>query len=435
MRLDVIGYERNARVRRDVATNTSVRSDNAFFAPTLGSDMSERSIAIVGGAVAGLAAAERLAPHAQVTLFERQPYDRKRVNCGEAINDASVVPLTKTPANGFRNDIDGFDLRIYRDRTHGPSDEPIATARFDCPLGYITDRDLLEQQWAERLADNGVEIRADEAVKPDELRDLCRTHDYVIDATGQPSLSVRTFADAGAYTGNIVALNADVEGDFAGLVSHPRIFFEGYVGYAWLFPKSKTRANVGIGWAGEERPDDYFAALSAACRRNGIPVPDRAETNVYTIPRGPSLAPAETYRPERNVLLVGDAAGIANRYQGEGIVQAIRSAYCAAAAIIEGRPETYPDRLYELMQPEYRLAHLMRGAWVEHEDPELLAAIIRTLDGLTVEALTRSPRRVAVRLLRHPTVVSSLLADSGMLSRLHEAYTDNWEYTRNGVSS
>ncbi len=33
--------------------------------------MVERSIAIVGGAVAGLAAAERLAPHAQVTLFER----------------------------------------------------------------------------------------------------------------------------------------------------------------------------------------------------------------------------------------------------------------------------------------------------------------------------------------------------------------------------
>ncbi|MFB6250140.1 MAG: NAD(P)/FAD-dependent oxidoreductase [Halobellus sp.] len=392
--------------------------------------MIKRSIAVVGGAVAGLAAADRLAPAADVTLFERQSYDDKRVNCGEAITDASLIPLAETPENGFLNDIDAFELRLFEGKEHGPADPPLGMSRIRCPPGYITDRNVVERTWAETVAADGVDVRENAAVGPDRFRELCRSHDYVIDATGQPALSMRAFGDLDAYTGEIVAVNADVGGEFSSITSVPRIFFEGYVGYAWVFPKSETRANVGIGWAGEERPNDYYAALAGACRRNGLPVPDRSETNVYTIPRGPSLHPAATYRAGENVVLVGDAAGIANRYQGEGICQAIRSSYLAAEAILEDCPETYPDRLYELMQSEYRLAHAMRGAWVEHGDPRLLARVAEALDGLTVDDITRSPGRVTARLVRHPVTASRLLADAGMRQRLVDAYTDSWEYTR-----
>ena len=58
--------------------------------------MADQSVAIVGGAVAGLAAAERFREFADVTLFERQPYENRRVNCGEAINDTTLIPLDKT---------------------------------------------------------------------------------------------------------------------------------------------------------------------------------------------------------------------------------------------------------------------------------------------------------------------------------------------------
>ncbi|MFB6090844.1 MAG: NAD(P)/FAD-dependent oxidoreductase, partial [Halobellus sp.] len=390
--------------------------------------MDEQSIAVVGGAVAGLAAADRLAADADVTLFERQPYDEKRVNCGEAVTDASLIPLEKTPENGFLNDVDGFELHVFRDEDHGPSDEPLGNARLRCPSGYITDRDVVERRWAERLVERGVDVRENAAIGPEEFRELCETHDYVIDATGQPALSMRAFGDLDAYTGEIIAVNADVEGDFAAIASHPQIFFEGYVGYAWLFPKSDSRANVGIGWAGDERPDDYYAALEGACRRNGVPVPDRTETNIYTIPRGPSLDPAATYRAGEHVLLVGDAAGIANRYQGEGICQAIRSSYLAAETIAEDRPETYPERLYDLMKSEYRLAHVMRGAWVEHGDARLLADVAEALEGLSIDEITRSPRRVAARVARRPSTAYRLLADAGMMRRFLDAYTDTWEY-------
>jgi len=232
----------------------------------------------------------------------------------------------------------------------------------------------------------------------------------------------------------MVALNASVEGDFSEYVNRPRIFFEGYVGYSWSFPKSERHANVGIGWAGEQRPDDYIEALESAADRNGFPMPDRANVNIYTIPKGPSLDPEKVYWPDDNVFLVGDAAGIANRYQGEGICQGIRSAYLLADLIEQGREAAYPHQLYERMKSEYRLAHLMRGAWVEHEDPELLAAVAEALEGLTIDDTTRRPPAVIRRILRRPTPALRLVSDAGMIRRFYDSYSDSWEYTVEGGS-
>ncbi|WP_306060779.1 NAD(P)/FAD-dependent oxidoreductase [Natronococcus wangiae] len=186
---------------------------------------------------------------------------------------------------------------------------------------------------------------------------------------------------------------------------------------------------MGIGWAGDRRPDDYFGALEAAAERNSFPVPDRADVNVATIPRGPSLDPARVYYPEENVFLVGDAAGIANRYQGEGICQGIRSAYLLAELIADGNESAYPRKLYELMRSEYRLARLMCGAWVEHEDPELLASVAEALEGLTIDDITRRPAAVMRRVAGRPSTAIELISDAGMLRRFYGAYTDAWEYT------
>jgi digeranylgeranylglycerophospholipid reductase len=393
----------------------------------------EGRVAILGGSVSGLAAAERLTAvgdFTEIRVFERQEYDDKRVDCGEAINDSTLVPLEKTPENGFMNRVDGFQLRVYAGMEHGPADPPIGRSNLRCTEGYICDRDVVERQWAASLADRGVVFETGRSVTRAQYESIVSDYDYIIDATGQPSLTHKVRGRAAEYTGDMVALNATVAGDFEAYRRLPRIFFEGYVGYAWSFPKSAERANVGIGWAGDERPDDYMAALEAAARRNGFPVPDRSDVNIYTIPRGPSLNPTSVFDPERNVFLVGDAAGIANRYQGEGICQGIRSSYLLGDLIADGRAAAYPQALFDSMKGEYRLAHLMRGAWVEHEDPELLAAVAEALEGLTIDEITRQPRRVIARILRRPALAARLIADDGMLKRVFDAYTDSWEYTR-----
>ncbi|MFQ3285117.1 NAD(P)/FAD-dependent oxidoreductase [Natronomonas sp.] len=390
-----------------------------------------KDVAVLGGSVSGLAAADALVGLDcidEVRVFERQQYDDKRVDCGEAINDATLVPLEKTSENGFVNDIEGFQLRVYAETDRPPRHPPLGVSRLRCESGYICERDTVERRWAEALSKRGVAFETGRSITAEAYRTIVNEYDYVVDATGQPALTHKIRDTVSSYTGDMVALNATVEGDFGEYVDRPRIFFEGYVGYAWSFPKSEQRANVGIGWAGDRRPDDYIAAFEAAAERNGFPVPDRGDVNIYTIPRGPSLDPRDAYLPADGVFLVGDAAGIANRYQGEGICQGIRSSYLLADVLSAGRPESYTDRLYESMKAEYRLAHLMRGAWVEHEDPELLAAVAEALDGLTIDDITRRPQRVIRQFLRAPSVAARLVADGGMLGRLVDAYTDSWEY-------
>lgn len=389
-------------------------------------------IAVLGGAVAGLATAQGfLAADADydVTVFERQTYDAKRVDCGEAINDAPLIPLEKTPENGFVNDVEGFELRVYDGLDRPAGTGPIGQSVLTCEPGYITERATVERRWAEELAEAGVTFETGRSLTPGEYWDVVEGYDAVVDATGQPALSLKARDRTRAYTGDMVALNATVDGDFSNYHRVPRIYFEGYVGYAWSFPKSETRANVGIGWAGDQRPDDYMAALEAAADRVGFPAPSRDQVNIYTIPKGPSLDPALTGFPEDDVYLVGDAAGVANRYQGEGICQGIRSAALLVDLFTDGRAAEYPQRLYRQLRDEFRLAHLMRGAWVEHEDPRLLAAVAESLDGLSIDEITRSPGAVVRRLLRHPRVTAQLLANRGMLERVYEAYTDRWEYT------
>lgn len=389
--------------------------------------MSRPQVAVLGGAVAGLAAAERFRSFADVTLFERQSFDEKRVNCGEAINEAALVPLEKTPDNGFCNRVERFDLEIYGSTDRDPDATPLATPRIGVECGYITDRHVVEREWAERLREGGVDVRDGENISVGRHHEIVEEYDYVVDATGQPSLSTKATDRTHQYTGDMVALNADVEGDFSDFRRTPRIVFEGYVGYWWAFPKSDTRANVGIGWAGDQRPDDYMAALRQACDRAGVPRPDRDDVNIYTIPRGPSLDPDQAH-PEEGVFMVGDAAGIANRYQGEGICQAIRSSYLLADLVRAGREHEYPERLYDQMKAEYRLASLLRGVWEETEDPDLLAAVAEAIDGLTVEDVTRNPRLVYARILRHPDVLTQLLREPGIRKRLWHAYTDRWEF-------
>jgi digeranylgeranylglycerophospholipid reductase len=396
-------------------------------------ESNKQDVAILGGAVSGLAAATGLAESdciGDIRIFERQKYSEKRVDCGEAINDSTLIPLEKTKENGFLNNVDGFQLQVYTGTRRDRNESPLGISNLQCDAGYICDRDTIEAQWADKLSNQDVSFKTGSSVTTSEYWDIIDEYDYVIDATGQPSLTHKIRDMTGDYTGDMIALNATVEGDFDEYLDYPRIFFEGYVGYSWSFPKSDHSANVGIGWAGDERPDDYMSALEAAAQRNGFPVPDQDDVNVYTIPRGPSLDPEDTHIPEDSVFLVGDAAGIANRYQGEGICQGVRSAYLLSDLIINGEEEKYTTQLFNSMKSEYCLAHLMRGAWVEHENPELLASVAEAIEGLTIDDITRQPHRVVMRLLKHPRTAAGLIADRGMVGRVLNAYTDSWEYSQ-----
>jgi menaquinone-9 beta-reductase len=112
-----------------------------------------------------------------------------------------------------------------------------------------------------------------------------------------------------------------------------------YPGYGWLFPGADGQANVGIGVGlGSSRRRaplrDDLARFCALLAGGGDVAPGARPGPVI----GGWLRMGGTGTPPAagNVLLVGDAAGLINPLQGEGIGPAMVSAQLAAHAVLAG---------------------------------------------------------------------------------------------------
>ena len=136
-----------------------------------------------------------------------------------------------------------------------------------------------------------------------------------------------------------------------------------FPGYGWLFPGADGEANIGIGRAlrRRHRPAarlrDELARLCVRLRATG----DLPEGSVPGPITGGWLRMGGVgARPARhNVLLVGDAAGLVNPLQGEGIAPAMVSGRLAAEAVLEDPThagETYAAAL------DQHFARFMDGA-------------------------------------------------------------------------
>jgi menaquinone-9 beta-reductase len=114
-----------------------------------------------------------------------------------------------------------------------------------------------------------------------------------------------------------------------------------YPGYGWLFPGEAGQANVGIGigmgtrrHAASLRAD--LARFCAMLRRTGdlTPGAEHGEVTGGWLRMGGTGTPAAA----GNVLLAGDAAGLINPLQGEGIGPAMVSARLAAECLLGPAP-------------------------------------------------------------------------------------------------
>jgi menaquinone-9 beta-reductase len=126
-------------------------------------------------------------------------------------------------------------------------------------------------------------------------------------------------------------------------------------GYGWLFPGPDGGANLGLGIGlGAQRGGGTLAArllpdFQAWLSRIGLPAGDEV-----TDRRGGWLrmAGAGTTPAADRVLLAGDAAGLVNPLQGEGIAEAMLSGRSAAEAVI-----SHGDRAAEAHRRTLAAAH------------------------------------------------------------------------------
>jgi hypothetical protein len=124
----------------------------------------------------------------------------------------------------------------------------------------------------------------------------------------------------------------------------PELFAEpDFHGYGWYFTKGDF-LNVGVGAMGGMPIGRRLERLRAGLRASGR-LPD---TIALTPFRGHAYSVRRTH-PRRlageHFVLVGDAAGLARDFSGEGIGPAVHSARLAADAIVAAEPHAYPERV------------------------------------------------------------------------------------------
>ncbi len=164
-----------------------------------------------------------------------------------------------------------------------------------------------------------------------------------------------------------------------------------FPGYGWAFPSPGGMVNVGVGvGVGGGRKGSSLATNSLTgyidklCHEGNLgPVDGEHASSSKQLGGWLKMGMAGTTGGRGGALLVGDAAGLVNPLQGEGIAQAIESASAAAEAILHARSDPsvrYRDYLLQRHAPyQHGSAFLHRYA-LTHERRALI--ILGVLSGL-----------------------------------------------------
>lgn len=314
---------------------------------------------VVGAGPAGAVAALVLARGgARVALVDKARFPRDKA-CGDLVGPRGVRVLDElgVAAPGGALAVGDMEvlgptgrralLRAFPGRTYPGHALAVPRVAFDAAL-----RDAALGAGAEAVVGRVGEVAVDGAGAADVRVDggpRLRA-DAVVGADGATS---RVAAAAGLVDPRRVLWGFAVRAYLDAPVALPTIAlwdpepWRGFPGYGWLFPGPGGCANAGLGLgvgadraAGARAARDLDAFL-AHLRRLGLlgegPAPG-ARLGGWL-----KMGMVGTVPARGRVLLVGDAAGLVNPLQGEGIAQALASGRAAAEALLAG-PAAAADR-------------------------------------------------------------------------------------------
>jgi digeranylgeranylglycerophospholipid reductase len=332
-------------------------------------------VLVVGAGPAGCCTAERAAAAgARVLLVEKRRQIGLPVQCAEFVpwQLGEHVPI---PRRCIAQDIDG--MRTFL---------PDGRAVLKTSRGYVLERSLLDKHLAVLAHLAGAELWVG-------WKAAERDGDDVLLRRGQSEARVRARVIVGADgpRSTVARWLGLAQGDFVHgaevelVLRQPRpageiYFHPAYAGgYGWLFPKGET-ANVGVAVSTRmgARPGEALAHLldhlglssaSAVGRLGGL------------VPTGGPVAQLRV----GNVLLVGDAGGLAHPVTGGGIAPAVLSGQmageAAARAVLRGdlsALDAYPAGWHQAMGGPMRQA-LANRRYLDARwscDPAALSAVV-----------------------------------------------------------
>jgi menaquinone-9 beta-reductase len=329
----------------------------------------ETDVLVVGAGPGGSAAAYHLARHGiDVTVVEKAAFPREKV-CGDGLTPRSVKAIQDM---GVDTDDPRFErvigLRTHARRTTIQLPWPDLTS-FP-PFGLVMPREGFDHLLAERavkagarlleqteaiaprfvdgyVAGGSVRPTGDRDAEPAEIRAR-----FVLAADGAAS---RFSTPAGVTRDPKKPLGIAARRYFR-IDYHPGPWIESWLdlwdgdlllpGYGWLFPVAGGRINLGAGLLNtfsnfkDISAQHLFDAFARMLPPEWGIGEETAEGRVLSgpLPMGLNRSPAAV----PGLLLVGDAAGAVNPFNGEGIAYAIETGQIAAElvheALITGRP-------------------------------------------------------------------------------------------------
>jgi geranylgeranyl reductase family protein len=329
---------------------------------------------ILGAGPAGSSAAYHAARAGlRVLVVDREPFPRPKT-CGDALVPRALAAVRRMGIDDLRgHPLDG--VRIFHARASGSRYEGFRS--HPSPhAGLVVEREVLDARLLARATAAGAEFQVGTALAPisrdgagltvtvqtgETRRDIRAA--VVVAATGSGVRSGllgqnRTARPVwGVAARAYLQLDRSVVGN--DLEVHFPVVHEGrhLSGYAWLFPVRHDRVNVGVGVF---RPDGAAAVPVRGLLERFVAERRRLDPRLAgATPCGPVRSAPIAIGPvmprRRGVLAVGDAAGLANPFLGEGIVAALESGELAAQAMQAG-----PDGI------EKRYARLLRDRFPRH---------------------------------------------------------------------
>ncbi|MCE9594879.1 MAG: NAD(P)/FAD-dependent oxidoreductase [Planctomycetes bacterium] len=293
-------------------------------------------VAVVGAGPAGTTAAWALARTGRrVVLFEKHALPRYKT-CGGGVVVRARKWLPPLEASAFETLASRASLHLHRADGRDLDFESPTTLTVDLAMRATLDQALVEAavgagaELREATQVNGVRVERERVVVASSRGEVGAR--YVLIADGATGATARLAGWSEPHHG-IAALEWELRVDDATWTRfRERTRFDfGDVerGYAWVFAK---RAHLSVGVLTTRRGKAELATdLERYLARLGI-VPREVERHGFVIP----LRPRREGAVRGRVMLLGDAAGLADPVTAEGISHAAHSARLAARAIEEG---------------------------------------------------------------------------------------------------
>ncbi|OGC93782.1 MAG: hypothetical protein A2W25_06625 [candidate division Zixibacteria bacterium RBG_16_53_22] len=344
-----------------------------------------------------MAAHAAAANGASVVLLEKHAAIGLPVCCAEGITTFGLERVVEPKSEWIANVIEGATIV-------GPDSRSVTV--YHPKAGYILDREIFDNGLAEMAADVGVDIIKSAPVVGLEKRETIQA--VIVDINGarirvegrifiaadgvesrvahmagiDTTVSLQNIDSACQYLVDNIKIDRELITIFIGNEIAPG-------GYAWVFPKSAERANVGVSIcparSGGQNARGYLDKFMA----RQFPESRILKTMVGGVPKFNRSMPLTV----GNLMVVGDAARLVDSLTGAGISNALLSGKIAgevAAGYIRGEADLpeYPRRFMQLKSRELNAYSMCGSIFVRADDGDF-CRILEALDSFFPERKVR----------------------------------------------